>query len=76
MKNYDYKDEGRDVKGKVIFKSFNFINLIHVDRETQRNPRAPTNALGLEKCDGPNHSQLGRGHANDRKEYIQTPAQR
>ena len=75
MKNYDYKDEGRDVKGKVKFK-YCSNQLVHLDWETQRNLRAPANAAGLEKCDGPNHSQLGRGHANDRKEYLQTPAQR
>jgi len=60
MKIYDYKDETKDVKGKV-----GTYKLIFLDRETQCYLRALADAPGPEKCFLSDYSQLGRGHAND-----------
>ena len=57
MKTYDYKDETKDVKGKVSLISrpalceidlMSF--LANLDRETQRYHWASDHAPGLEKC--------------------------
>ena len=46
MKVYDYKDESRDVKGKVRGSSTNSIS---ADWKTQRDLRATTDAPGLKE---------------------------
>ena len=60
MKTYDYKDEQKDVKGKVssLNQIYHFSNdwepnltiFQFTDRTPQRYLRAPANAHRLEKC--------------------------
>lgn len=71
MKTYDYKDETKDVKGKVKFHRPNLL-----DWTSQY--RAGTSVLvaGPKKRYEPNHTQLGRSYANDWKEHFQTTAKR
>ena len=45
MKNYDYKDESRDVKGKV-----RYFNSFFIDWKTKCGLRIATNALRPKKC--------------------------
>jgi len=68
MKIYDYKDESRDVKGKV--RSIPTKNL--ADRETECDLRATTNATGLKERSQSDHSQPRRGNADDWEKHFQT----
>lgn len=72
MKIYDYKDESRDVKGKVSSN----LPVTFVDRKTERNHRVTTNAPGLKERSKSNHSQPRRSYADDWEKYLQTSTKR
>lgn len=71
MKTYDYKDETKDVKGKVIYHSYNLL-----DWTSQHSAGVAIVVAGLEKRYQPNHTQPGRSNADDWKEHFPTPAKR
>ena len=65
MKTYDYKDETKDVKGKVIYHSYNLL-----DWTSQHSAGVAIVVAGLEKRYQPNHTQPGRSNADDWKEHF------
>jgi hypothetical protein len=52
MKTYDYKDEARDVKGKVS----QLIFVTTLDRTTERDLGVAIDVAGLEECHYSRHS--------------------
>ena len=71
MKNYDYKDETKDVKGKVSSNSTH----PDVDRTPERYPRIAANALRPKECSITHYPQPRRSDANDREEHLPPPSQ-
>ena len=77
MKTYDYKDEQKDVKGKVsddFLPTYHFLTSMRLktlDRATERDHWAPSHALRLENRCERHHPQPRRSHADDREEHFQ-----
>lgn len=71
MKTYDYKDETKDVKGKVWPHHFNLL-----DWTSQHSAGVAVLVAGPEKRYQPDHTQPGRSYADDWKKHFQTPAKR
>ena len=71
MKTYDYKDETKDVRGKVtsipMFKDFTIFNL---DRKIKRYQWTSVNVRRLEKRGYSHNTKPGWSYVNDREEYI------
>ena len=87
MKTYDYKDEQKDVKGKVSSSSDSlhrssihvFIphrKILSIDWALKRDHRAPSDASGLENRCERHHSQPRRSHADDWEKHFQATAKR
>jgi len=75
MQSFDYKDEQKDVKGKVSNLLISY-ELSVIDRPPVSYQRATADSLRLEKCSQPHYSKFGWSYPNDWKKHFQTITQR
>ena len=71
MQSFDYKDESKDVKGKVRTKKI-LILLSVIDRSPVSHQRAPADSPRLEERCESDYSKLGRCYSDDREKHLQT----